>query len=64
MIPGARKLLDAIEHFKEKEGAIDKTAPVTFLDPAEVVAVNKDSKFRVSLYRLNSNKGTKSLTGP
>jgi hypothetical protein len=31
--PGARKLLDAIEHFKEKQGAIDKTAPVTFLDP-------------------------------
>ena len=49
--PGARKLLDAIEHFKEKEGAIDKTAPVTFLDPTEVAAVNKDKKFRVSLYK-------------
>ena len=49
--PDARKLLDAIEHFKEKQGAIDKTAPVTFLDPTEVAAVNKDSKFRVSLYK-------------
>ncbi len=49
--PGTRKLLDAIEHFKEKEGAIDKTAPVTFLDPTEVAAVNKDSRFRVSLYK-------------
>ena len=49
--PGARKLLVAMEHFKKKEGAIDKTAPVTFLDPTEVAAVNKDSKFRVSLYK-------------
>jgi hypothetical protein len=49
--PGTRKLLDAIEHFKEKQGAIDKTAPVTFLDPTEMAAVNKDSKFRVSLYK-------------
>jgi hypothetical protein len=32
--PGARELLDAIEHFKKKEGAIDKTAPVTFLSTA------------------------------
>ena len=47
--PGTRKLLDAIEHFKEKEGAIDKTVPVTFLDPTEAAAVNKNSKFRVSL---------------
>ena len=38
--PGARKLLGAVEHFKKKEGAIDKTAPVTFLDPTEVAAVS------------------------
>ena len=49
--PGTRRLLDAIEHFKEKQGAIDKTAPVTFLDPTEMAAVNQDSKFRVSLYK-------------
>ena len=37
--PGARKLVDAIEHFKEKDGAVDKSAPTDFLDPEERVAV-------------------------
>ena len=31
--PGARKLVDAIEHFKEKDGAVDKSAPTGFLGP-------------------------------
>jgi hypothetical protein len=46
-----RKLLDGIEHFKDKDGAVDKSAPVAFLDPEERVAVNNDGKFRVSLYK-------------
>ena len=33
--PGIRKLMDAIEHFKEKDGAVDKSAPSDFLDPEE-----------------------------
>jgi TnpA family transposase len=49
--PGIRKLVDAIEHFKEKDGAVDKSAPAAFLDSTERAAVNKDGKFRVSLYK-------------
>ena len=49
--PGVRKLMDAIEHFKEKDGAVDKSASIGFLDPEEREGVNKDGKFRVSLYK-------------
>jgi hypothetical protein len=62
--PGVRKLVDAIEHFKEKDGAVDKSAPVGFLDSEERVAVSKDGKFRVSLYKallfLHVQNGIKS----
>ena len=44
--PGVRKLVDAIEHFKEKDGGVDKSAPVGFLDSEERVAVSKDGKFQ------------------
>jgi len=44
-------LVDALEHFKEKDGAVDKSAPAGFLDPEERAAANKDGKFRVSLYK-------------
>ena len=37
--PGARRLVDAIEHFKEKDGAVDKSAPTGFLDAQERAAV-------------------------
>src|SRR5207245_11396284 len=47
--PGVRNLVDAIEHFKEKDGAVDKSAPAGFLDPKERTAIGKDGKFRVSL---------------
>ncbi len=40
-----------IEHFKKKDGTIDKAAPVPFLDPTEQAAVTPDGKFRVSLYK-------------
>jgi hypothetical protein len=44
--PGVRKLVDALEHFKEKDGAINKSAPTGFLDPEERAAVQKEGKFR------------------
>jgi hypothetical protein len=43
--------VDAIEHFKEKDGATDKSAPTGFLDPEERAGVSKDGKFGVSLYK-------------
>ncbi len=49
--PGARKLLDAIEHFKENDGAVDMAAPVAFLDAEEKAKVTQDGRFRVSLYK-------------
>ena len=32
--PGAQRLVNAIEHFKEKGGMVDKSAPTLFLDMA------------------------------
>jgi TnpA family transposase len=62
--PDARKLVEAIEHFKEKDGAIDKSAPAGFLNPEERTAVDKDGNFRVSLYKallfLHVQSGIKS----
>ena len=62
--PGVRKLVEAIEHFKEKDGAVDKSAPAGFLDPEERTAVDKDGNFRVSLYKallfLHVQSGIKS----
>jgi TnpA family transposase len=49
--PSARELCQAIEYFKLKDGAIDKTAPVNFLTPDECKAVIRDGKFGVSLYK-------------
>ncbi len=49
--PGIRKLVDAIEHFKAKDGVVDKSAPISFLDAEEQAAVNKDGKSRFSLYK-------------
>ena len=42
--PSVRKLVDAVEHFKEKDGAVDKSAPAGFLDPEEGAAVQKEGK--------------------
>jgi len=62
--PGAQRLVNAIEHFKEKDGMVDKSAPTAFLDPEEGAAVSKDGKFRVSLYKallfLHVQNGIKS----
>jgi hypothetical protein len=62
--PGAQRLVNAIEHCKEKDGMVDKSAPTAFLDPEERAAVSKDGKFRVSLYKallfLHVQNGIKS----
>ena len=62
--PSVRKIVDAIEHFKEKDGAVDKSAPAGFLDLEEGAAVQKEGKFRVSLYKallfLHVQSGIKS----
>ena len=62
--PSVRKLVDAVEHFKEKDGAVDKSASAGFLDPEEGAAVQKEGKFRVSLYKallfLHVQSGIKS----
>ena len=50
--PAATELLAAIDHFKHKDGAIDKHVPLDFLNPAERAAVlGVDQRFRVSLYK-------------
>ena len=49
--PGSRELLTAIQCFKDKDGAVDKTAPLEFLKPVEREAVTDRGKFRVSLYK-------------
>lgn len=45
-------LMEAINHYKEKDGVITQSAPDGFLDDAErKVLLNDDGKFRVSLYK-------------
>jgi len=48
--PGSEPLLEALERFKERDGAIDRNAPHAFLRPDEREAVDK-GEFRVSLYK-------------
>jgi TnpA family transposase len=47
----AREVLAAIQYFKDKDGLIDKAAPLGFLAADECTAVTEDGKFRVSLYK-------------
>ncbi|MEZ6101488.1 MAG: Tn3 family transposase [Pirellulaceae bacterium] len=45
-------LMQAISHYKEKDGAIVSSAPADFLDPDErKTLTGDDGKFRVSLYK-------------
>ena len=48
---GTEALLTALTHFQAQDGAIEKNAPLAFLDPAEQDAVTIDGTFRVSLYK-------------
>lgn len=48
----AQDLLEAIRYYNEKDGGIDKSAPVEFLKPAEREAVTEDGQVsRISLYK-------------
>jgi TnpA family transposase len=50
---GAASLLEAIDHFKDKDGNITQTAPLDFLEAKElkVIMDKNDQKLRVSLYK-------------
>ena len=48
-----KKLMVAIQHFKDKEGAVTKNAPVNFLSEEDKAAlVDEKDKFQVSLYKV------------
>ncbi len=51
--PGAVELMDAINHFKAKDGAITQAAPLNFLNPQERKAIvgSDGQNFRTSLYK-------------
>ena len=45
-------LWDALQHYQQKEGNIDKSAPVDFLaDKQRAALATPDGKFRISLYK-------------
>lgn len=48
---GADALLAALQYFKDKDGTVDKHAPLAFLPPEERLAVTDNGRFRVSLYK-------------
>ena len=64
--PAAQGLLAALNHFRNNDGRIDKTAPVSFLTEEEYTAVTTGERFRVSLYKaflfLHVQNGIKSGT--
>lgn len=48
-----KKLVDAIEHFKDRQGVITKTAPTGFLSEEDkMVLFDQQNKFRGSLYKI------------
>jgi hypothetical protein len=44
------KLIQAIDYFNEKDGIVEKDAPIDFLTEREKRIVNRDGKFRPNLY--------------
>jgi TnpA family transposase len=48
---GAEALLEALQYFQDKDGAIDKHASLAFLSSEERTAVVEQGRFRVSLYK-------------
>lgn len=44
------KLVKAIDYFNEKNGIVEKDAPIDFLAEPEKRIVNRDGKFRQNLY--------------
>ncbi len=49
---GAASIVKAISYFKDKNGAISKNAPISFLNPTEQAAVTYEGGFRPSLYKV------------
>lgn len=48
-----KKLLQAIQHFRGKQGVISKSAPTDFLSEEDKAALtDKEGKFQVSLYKI------------
>lgn len=48
-----KDLLKAVEHFREKDGILNKSAPTAFLSDQDQQALwNNDGGFRVSLYKM------------
>lgn len=43
-------LVQSINYFKEKNGLIEKDAPIDFLTEREKILINKNGKFRQDLY--------------
>jgi hypothetical protein len=44
------KLVNAIDYFNEKNGIVEKDAPIDFLTEREKRIVNRDGRFRPDLY--------------
>lgn len=45
-----RNLVQAVDYFNEKDGVVEKDAPIDFLTEREKRIVNRDGKFRPDLY--------------
>ena len=45
-----KNLVQAINYFNEKDGVVEKDAPMDFLTEREKSTVNQDGKFRPGLY--------------
>ena len=45
-----KNLVQAVDYFNEKDGVIEKDAPIDFLTEREKNIVNKDGNFRPALY--------------
>lgn len=51
-----RNLVQAIDYFNEKDGVVEKDAPMDFLTEREKSIVNQDGKFRPELYCMILSK--------
>lgn len=49
---GAASIVKAILYFKDRNGAINKNAPIDFLNPIEQAALTHNGSFRPSLYKV------------
>ena len=51
-----RNLVQAIDYFNEKDGVLEKDAPMDFLTEREKSIVNQDGNFRLQLYCMLLSK--------